>query len=207
VSDHYSEMPVKALHGGGWHDLFLRGSIENYLGLRAKAATPAAREGQRLLLGPWAHAATSPEGKIGDVTFGRDAVLDQTRTTRTCMDYALKGIANEFAHRPPVRIFVMGENRWRDETEFPPVHAKASRYYLQPGAGRGEGLLTDGLPGHAPAQSYEYDPDNPVPTIGGRLCCGDLLPPGPPTSSRSGCGLMFSSSRRPSQGTSKSAAG
>ena len=179
VSDHYSDMTVKALHGGGWHDLFLRGSIENYLGLRAKAATPAAREGQRLLLGPWAHAATSPEGKIGDVTFGRDAVLDQTRTTRTWMDYALKGIANEFAQRPPVRIFVMGENRWREETEFPPVQAKASRYYLRPGSGRNEGLLTEGPPGHAPTQSYEYDPDNPVPTIGGRLCCGDLLPPGP----------------------------
>ena len=64
VSDHYPEMTVKALHGGGWHDLFLRGSIENYLGMKAKAATPEARDGQRLLLGPWAHATTSPEGNV-----------------------------------------------------------------------------------------------------------------------------------------------
>jgi putative CocE/NonD family hydrolase len=179
VSDHYSDMTVKALHAGGWHDLFLRGSIENYLGMKAKAATAEAREGQRLLLGPWAHAATSPEGKIGDVTFGRAAVLDMTGTIRRWMDYALKGTANEFATQPPVRIFLMGENKWRDETEFPPRRAKAVSYYLQPGAGRAEGLLVEKPLGHAPTQSYEYNPGDPVPTVGGRLCCGELLPPGP----------------------------
>jgi uncharacterized protein len=179
VSDHYAEMTVKALHAGGWHDLFLRGSIENYLGLRAKAATPEARDGQRLLVGPWAHAGTSPEGKIGDVTFGRDAVLDMTGTIKDWMDYALRGIANEFSRRPPVRMFVMGENRWRDETEFPPARAKSTRYYLAAGTGRPEGTLSEKTPGRAPSQSYDYDPDDPAPTIGGRLCCGDALPPGP----------------------------
>src|SRR5262249_34221744 len=94
VKDHYGEMTVKALHGAGWHDIFLRGSIENYLGLREKAATQEAREGQRLLLGPWAHAATSPEGKIGDVTFGKAAVLDMTETIRDWFDFTLKGVAN-----------------------------------------------------------------------------------------------------------------
>jgi uncharacterized protein len=179
VSDHYQEMTVKALHAGGWHDLFLRGSIENYLGLRAKAATPEARDGQRLLLGPWAHANTSPEGKIGDVTFGRDAVLDMTGTIKNWMDYALRGIANEFSRRPAVRMFVMGENAWRDETEFPPARAKSTHYYLSAGTGRAEGVLSETTPGRAPSQSYDYDPDDPAPTIGGRLCCGALLPPGP----------------------------
>jgi uncharacterized protein len=179
ISDHYSEMTVKALHGGGWHDLFLRGSIENYLGLKAKAATAEARDGQRLLLGPWAHAATSPEGKIGDVTFGRDAVLESTAMLRSWMDYALKGVTNDFATKPPVRLFVMGENAWRDETDFPPARARATRYYLQPGSGRAEGLLAEKAPGNAAPQSYDYDPDDPAPTIGGRLCCGELFPPGP----------------------------
>ncbi|PYQ18088.1 MAG: hypothetical protein DMF81_25985 [Acidobacteria bacterium] len=164
VSDHYPEMTVKALHGGGWHDVFLRGSIENYLGLKAKAATAEAREGQRLLLGPWAHAATSPEGRIGDVVFGKDAVLAMTTTLRSWMDYALKGVANEFAARPPVRVFVMGENAWRDETEFPPARARATRYYLQPGSGRADGMLVEKAPGSARAQSYDYDPDDPAPS-------------------------------------------
>ncbi len=179
VSDHYGEMSVKALHGGGWHDLFLRGSIENFLGLKAKAATAEARAGQRLLVGPWAHAATSPEGTIGDVTFGREAVLDMTATIRDWMDYALKGVHNTFASQRPVRIFVMGTNAWREEAEFPPARAIPTRYYLQSGSGRTEGLLTPKTPGNSPAQNYDYNPDDPVPTLGGRLCCGNLLPPGP----------------------------
>ena len=56
ISDHYGEMNVKALHAGGWHDIFLKGTIKNYEGMRA--ASPAKRD-QRLLIGPWAHAETS----------------------------------------------------------------------------------------------------------------------------------------------------
>ncbi len=180
LSDHYGEMTVKGLHAGGWHDIFLKGSIQNYIGLREKAATPEARQGQRLLLGPWAHAATSPEGKIGDVLFGPAAVLDMTKTIRNWFDYALKGIVNEYAGQPPVRIFVMGENLWRDEAEFPLARARATRYFLAPGgSGREAGLLSAKPPRRAPPTSFEYDPDSPVPTVGGRLCCGAALPPGP----------------------------
>jgi len=88
VSDHYHEMSVKALHSGGWHDIFLKGSIANFVDMRSKAATAAAREGQRLLVGPWAHAATSAEGKIGDVVFGRDAVLNMNQAILQWNDYA-----------------------------------------------------------------------------------------------------------------------
>jgi uncharacterized protein len=195
VSDHYPEMTVKALHAGGWHDLFLRGSIENYLGMKSKAGTAEARDGQRLLLGPWAHAATSPEGKVGDVTFGRDAAIDMTKTIQDWMDYALKGVANQYATKAPVHLFVMGENAWRDETEFPPARARATRFYLQPGASSVAGILSEKPPRGAASQSYDYDPEDPAPTLGGRLCCGDRLPPGPsdqrPLESRSDV-LVFS---------------
>ena len=96
ISDHYGEMNVKALHAGGWHDIFLKGTIGNYEGMRK--SSPAAAD-QRLLVGPWAHAATSPEGKIGDVTFGKAAVLDMTGTTLRWMDYALKGRPQRIRHR------------------------------------------------------------------------------------------------------------
>jgi putative CocE/NonD family hydrolase len=175
VSDHYGDMSVKALHTGGWHDIFLKGTILNYLGLRASAATEEARRGQRLLLGPWAHAPTSPEGKVGDVVFGTQAA--EPGTPRAWFDYALKGVANEYASGAPVRIFVMGENAWRDENEFPPARARATRYYLH--GGKGPGTLSPEAPGRLPPQGYEYDPADPVPTQGGRLCCGDFLPRGP----------------------------
>jgi uncharacterized protein len=178
VRDHFGEMAVKGLHGAGWHDIFLRGSIRNYLGLREQAATQEARESQRLLVGPWAHAETSPEGKIGDVVFGPAAVLDMTATTGEWFDYALQGVQNRFAGKR-VRLFVMGDDVWRDEDEFPLARARETRFYLGSGGGRATGVLTEKAPRKSPPSEYEYDPANPVPTLGGRLCCGTAMTPGP----------------------------
>jgi putative CocE/NonD family hydrolase len=171
ISDHYPEMKVKALNAGGWHDIFLKGTIQNFMGLRR--ASPAAAD-QRLLLGPWAHASMSPEGKIGDVTFGRQAVVDMTGTLLRWADYTLKGVRNEYAGGAPVRLFVMGENAWRDEQEFPLARTRYTSYFLR----RGELNLQPH--GEEAPEAYEYDPAKPVPTIGGRLCCAnDQLAPGP----------------------------
>lgn len=202
LSDHYGEMAVKGLHGGGWHDLFLKGSIKNYLGLRDGAATPEARAGQRLLLGPWAHAGTSPEGKIGDVTFGKAAVLDMAKTILTWNDYALKGVKNEFAGDTPVRLFVMGDNAWRDEKEFPLARTQYTKYFLHSVKGaraiKGDGALNGTPPSSEKPDTFIYDPANAVPTIGGRLCCGAAIPPGPanqqPNESREDV-LVFSTAR------------
>jgi putative CocE/NonD family hydrolase len=199
VSDYYSRMTVKGLHGGGWHDIFLKGSIKNYTGLRQQAATAEARAGQRLLIGPWAHAPTSPAGKIGDVTFGKQAVLDYTATALQWFDYSLKGIKNEYASGAPVRLFIMGDNVWRDEQEFPLARTRITRYYLHSTKGAnsitGDGALSVTAPGAETKEEFDYDPQNPVPTIGGRLCCNAALPPGPmderPNESRSDV-LVFS---------------
>lgn len=183
VSDHYSEIPVLGLHGAGWHDLFLKGSIKNYMGLHEHAATPEARAGQRLLIGPWAHAPTSPEGKIGDVVFGKAAVLDMTATALKWFDYSLKGIKNEYATAAPVRLFIMGDNVWRDEQEFPLKRTRYTKYYLHSVKGansiNNDGSLSLTPPAVERKDEFDYDPKNPVPTIGGRLCCGQALPPGP----------------------------
>jgi putative CocE/NonD family hydrolase len=185
ISDHYGQLNVKALHAGGWHDIFLKGSIKNFVEMRKNAATQEARDGQRLMIGPWAHAATSPEGKIGDVVFGKQAVLDMNAMIVKWADYALKGVKNEFAGDSPVRIFVMGDNAWRDEKEFPPARTQYTKYYFHAGpAERGEnatgaGALSTKAPGKENPDRYEYDPQSPTPTIGGRLCCGAGLPPGP----------------------------
>ncbi len=182
ISDHYGKMNIHALHAGGWHDIFSGGSIRNYIDLRKQAPTEQARNGQRLLMGPWAHAATSPEGKIGDVTFGPQAVLDMNATILKWYDFVMKGKKNEFASDSPVKIFVMGDNVWRDEKEFPLARTAYTKYYLHAATGAnsasGDGALSTAPPKAEKPDSFEYDPANPVPTIGGRLCCGGL-PPGP----------------------------
>ncbi len=183
ISDHYQELDIKALHSGGWHDIFLKGSIKNYVEMRKRAATQAARDNQRLLIGPWAHAGTSPEGKIGDVVFGKQAVLDMAGTIAKWFDFALKGVNNEFAGKAPVRIFVMGDNVWRDEMEFPLARTAYTKYFMHANKGAnsltGDGEITTQTPGKEQADSFEYDPENPVPTLGGRLCCGPAIAPGP----------------------------
>jgi putative CocE/NonD family hydrolase len=182
VSDHYGKMNIKALHAGGWHDIFSGGSIRNFIEMQKQAPTAEARAGQRLLMGPWAHAATSPEGKIGDVTFGRQAVLDMNATIVNWYDYVMKGKRNEFATDSPVKIFVLGDNVWRDEKEFPLARTAYTRYYLRAAksanSAAGDGALSSTPPAAEKPDVFEYDPASPVRTIGGRLCCGGL-PPGP----------------------------
>ncbi len=183
VSDHYTQMTVMGLHAGGWHDLFLKGSIKNYAGLRQQGSTAEARAGQRLIVGPWAHAPISPAGKVGDVVFGKDAVLDTTSTTLKWFDYTLKGIKNEFASGAPVRLFIMGTNVWRDEQEFPLARTRYTKFYLHSSKGAngiaGDGSLSVTEPAVEKKDEFDYDPQHPVPTIGGRLCCGLALAPGP----------------------------
>ncbi len=183
ISDHYSKLTVKALHAGGWHDIFLKGSIKNFEGMRAQAPSEV-RDSQRLLVGPWAHARTSEEGEIGGVVFGRNAVLDMDQMVLDWSDWALNGEKNDYASKPPVRIFVMGENVWRYENEFPLVRQQLTRYYLHSTGGAntaaGDGALSTAKPGSEPPDLFDYDPRGPAPTIGGRLCCANtVLPPGP----------------------------
>lgn len=180
ISEHYGKMNVKALHSGGWHDIFSGGSIRNFMRLQKEAPTAEARAGQRLLFGPWAHAATSPEGKIGDVTFGKHAVLDMNATIIKWYDHVLKGKQNEFATGAPVKIFVLGDNVWRDEKEFPLARTQYTKYFLHAAkganSGSGDGVISTEMPKAEKPDTFEYDPASPVRTIGGRLCCGGLAP-------------------------------
>src|SRR5262249_33945719 len=91
--------------------------------------------------------------------------------------------SNRYATGAPVRIFVMGDNVWRDEQDFPPARAKATRYYLHAAKGAnsaaGDGRLGTDPPKKEAPDQYDYDPVDPVRTLGGRLCGGDAYQPGP----------------------------
>jgi len=179
-----SQVAVPVYHLGGWYDIFLSGTLANYADMRRSAATERARQGQKLIMGPWLHGPLS--GVIGEVDFGYRAsdryVLPYEIMWRW-FDYWLKGIDNGIMEEPPVRIFVMGRNRWRDEQEWPLTRAVYTPYYLH-SAGhantlRGDGTLSPERPSHEPPDHYTYDPTDPVPTRGGGLCCWQAaLPPG-----------------------------
>lgn len=187
----HARMDVPALHVAGWFDIFLGGSLRNYAGMRAKAPSPRARDGQRLIVGPWAHTAVGAASQ-GERYFGMQASpfgLDLLAEHLRWFDYWLKGMRNGALAAAPVRIFVMGDNRWRDEQEWPLARTRYVDYYLH-GRGNantadGDGTLTVRRPGAVePPDSFTYDPADPVPTHGGALCCYPALLPGGPLDQR-----------------------
>jgi uncharacterized protein len=160
VSRRHENFDVPALHLTGWYDSLLVGTLRNYQGLRAKAATETARSGQRLVVGPWTHARPSAATtSIGDVDFGPDAGLDSQALMERWFRQWLKGEDTGILREAPVKIFVMGANRWRDEQEWPLARAVDTPLYL-----RGSGALSRDAPGDEAPDRYVYDPWNPVPT-------------------------------------------
>ena len=178
IEDHYSDIKAPSFNIGGWYDIFLGGTLRNYTESRRLAEDERARSGTRLVVGPWAHHATAGGG-AGEYGFGIRAEwsnLDVDGIRLKWLDRWLKGDPNGSEEEPPVKIFVMGLNRWRDEDDWPPADITYLPYYL-----RQEGGLSPEKPaGDEPFDAYLYDPRDPVPTRGGALCCYPTgLPPGP----------------------------
>ena len=86
-------------------------------------------------------------------------------------DYFLKGIDNGAADEAPIRLFVMGDNRWRDENEWPLARTRYTKLYLHSDGKAnslgGDGGLSASVPNEEPQDHYVYDPHDPVPTRGG----------------------------------------
>jgi uncharacterized protein len=178
IEDHYSQIEVPVFSLGAWYDIFLGGTLKNYIRLKKEAGTEAARQGQRLMIYVGGHAGGWNKEKVGDVDFGNKLPFDMTEATLRWYDSVLKGIDNGIKGEKPVRIFVMGKNEWREEDDWPLQRAKVTRYYLhstKPANGmEGGGTLSTTAPGDEKPDQYVYDPANAVPTIGGPLCCGPL---------------------------------
>jgi len=182
IEEHFAEINVPVLTIAAWYDIFLGGSLRNYIGIKAHAGSDAARRGQHLLVVIGGHAGSGH--KIGDVEFGGAANIDVDDEIIPWYDYLFKNARNEFATEKPVKIFVMGTNEWRREDDWPLARAVNTRYFLH-SAGKANSLQGDGVLSTSPPRSetgdqYVYDPANPAPTIGGPLCCDSKhLAPGP----------------------------
>jgi uncharacterized protein len=105
---HHDRVTVPALHMGGWYDLFLAGALHNYAGLRKNAATERARAGQRLLFGPWIHGSLQSQMSVtGQRDFGWRSMVPLSETKLAFFNHWLRDMDNDFAHKPPARIYVM----------------------------------------------------------------------------------------------------
>jgi len=178
IEARHDRFETPALHITGWYDTLLTGTIRNFAGLRARAATETARRHQRIVIGPWTHARPTPDSRrIGDVDYGPAAGFDADAARDAWFEYWLAEAARSedealrLAARidaAPVRLFVMGENAWRDEPEWPLPRARQTPFYLRSN-GRantraGDGTLSELPPADEPPDRFTYDPADPVPT-------------------------------------------
>lgn len=176
------DFAAASLNIGGWYDVFLDGTLVSYTGMVEKGRTEYARENQKLLIGPWPHASV-PNFVYDGIDYGPDATVDFDSLHVKWFDALLKGADNGYLEEPPVRIFVMGENVWRSENEWPIARTQYTNYYFHSGGGAngssGDGTLDTEMPGASePTDEFVFDPMNPVPTRGGNLMFGPT-PPGP----------------------------
>lgn len=162
----FDQIGIPVLNFGGWFDLFRQGTLRGYTGMRARGKTAEARQGSRLVMGPWGH---YPSRQVGLVDFGETAFVDQNALALEWFDYWLKGIDNGVGKGAPVRLFVMGANEWRDEDAFPPSRAQLRKLYFHSdgpaNSSRGTGRLSwSPPPSQAAVDQYVYDPSKPVMT-------------------------------------------
>ena len=178
IEVHDGQIHVPVYGSGAWYDIFLRGTLRNYMLLKTQAGSEEARRNQRLIIFVGGHAGGWDTPKVGAVDFGPKLPIDLNEVMFRWYDWLLKGENNGMANEKPVRIFVMGKNEWRDEDDWPPPGAVTTHYYLHSEGTangiQGDGTLSTTQPASEKHDRYVYDPADPVPTIGGPLCCGAL---------------------------------
>ncbi len=180
------QVPVYLL--GGWFDIFLGETLNIYRELKNAHPDPSDPNAPRLIIGPWTHG--FPGNIVGDRDFGIAASglfinyrEDLTGLQLRWFNAVLQEKDREILKGPPVQIFVMGENRWRFYSDWPLPNAQMLDLYLasngHANSRQGDGMLALSKPSHSTPDHYLYDPENPVPTLGGALLMPGLFPPGP----------------------------
>jgi putative CocE/NonD family hydrolase len=170
----FNQIDVPMLHVGSWYDVFQYDTLTMFNGMREHAMSERARRGQRLLMGPWAHllpyAVPTSKG-TGEIDFGPEAAIELHAAHLRWFDCFLKNADNGVLDEAPIRLFVMGENRWRDENEWPLARTRYTDVFLRSGghanSASGDGVLSFAQPGDEQPDRYVYDPNDPVPTRGG----------------------------------------
>ncbi len=171
--DRTADVPM--VHIGGWYDIFLRGTIQNYQELARRQTSP-----KWLLIGPWTHSGNE-RSYAGDVDFGPESGISdfglgfQVRW----FDRLLKGKGSVGTQDKPVRLFIMGSGDgtkdahgrlrhggyWMDADAWPLPEARETTFYLHE-----DGSLRTDAPGKAESSTtFTFAPTHPVPPLGGNV--------------------------------------
>jgi putative CocE/NonD family hydrolase len=181
--ERYKDIPVYLV--GGWYDSWGGNTTASYQALSKTITGPV-----YLIMGPWIHGAQSGSAH-GQVDFGEAAAIsDHLGWRLQWFDHWLKDrrdtVGRKSPFATPVRVFVMGSGdghkteegklyhggSWRDEQEWPLARTQYREFYLQPHGG----LAPVSPDVERSVTRFQFDPRDPVPTIGGCISSGnDIL--------------------------------
>ena len=177
--EHLDQVRVPVFSVGGWYDCFVESDLAAFSALQRNSGV------HRIVIGPWPH---NMSLKFAGVDFGRESGAPIRRMQIEWFDQWLKSKDTPMMSLPPVRIFVMGANRWRDEHEWPLARAKMTPLYLASRRSAntlaGGGSLISQPLRRSPADRFEFDPRHPVLTAGGATCCNPKVFPWGPMDQR-----------------------
>jgi hypothetical protein len=170
--DHIKDIRIPVFAVGGWYDNYAESDLAAFEALHKHDGR------NRVLIGPWPHNMSIP---FKSVSFGAQAALPIRRFQLQWFDHWLKGLDTPLLSEPPVQIFVMGSNVWRQEREWPPARTRQVRYYFSSNGHAnsiyGDGSLETSPRARAIPDQFIYDPTKPVPTMGGAVCCNPVIFP------------------------------
>ena len=174
LPDRYAEVNVPVYHRAGWWDPFLQGNLNAFHGFISQSS---AREDQYLVIGPWTHGGRGSLTQ-GELTYPANSSWDVSGDRDQFLEYYLKGSGAGLGDRARVAYYLMGDvddanapgNVWRSVDVWPPPSTPVA-WYLQPNK-----TLSQNRPTTSTSLTYNYDPEDPVPTTGGNNL---TIPPGP----------------------------
>ena len=160
ITSRLDRITAPAFHIGSWYDMFAQQTLDDYVAMRARGIPT------QLLMGPGAHGGTTLN-PVGERIFGSGATDLSLDLTDNMLDMQLRWfdrwLKNDASKSEtnPVRLFVMGENRWENFESWP-IPSTPTRWNLH-----ADGRLSQAAPHPSEGTQYRYDPDNPVSTAGG----------------------------------------
>ena len=170
VREHLKDIHIPVYSVGGWYDNYVESDLDAFT-LHHKVSPD-----DRIMIGPWAHVFSAT---FAGVNYGKDSLVPLRPEQLRWFDRWLKN-APAPEHAAPVRLFVMGVNKWRDEEDWPLARARGVKFYLDGGNLLGNKPDKRTGSNSNEADEYIYDPRNPVPSMGGAVCCdAKIFPWGP----------------------------
>lgn len=172
------DIGVPSFWFGSWYDVSISPNIALFNHVRNDATDPEVRDNQYLVIAPTLHCRYTRATEntiVGERNLG-DARLNYDEQIYGWFDMWLKGEKNDFKEKTPrVQYYTMGSNEWQSADTWPPEKASMKTLYLDSEGSAnsmfGDGMLADAVPSSDHADTFLYDPMNPVPSYGGNVCC------------------------------------